>query len=229
MQCGWCGAINPQKPASAPWEHAAALPQSEALADTNLRGAAAGGAPRCATCSRRLDILEERLARMCTCAGSRHALAAIGATVVVAIAAFICAIGMFGTYPVLYDLCDSRWSFAAHALVATSLIFSILFNYTLAVGRSPGRVSEFYDIARTPERQSLSDFTYCSKCAPPADVGLPVALHAFCVLCDVLHVCHREVSQMHMPGGQRVQSSARLACLHRSPWFTANAARLWRT
>jgi hypothetical protein len=132
------------------------LPQSEARADAKQAG---GGA-----CTRCLDTAEERIERACACVCPTWVSAALSVTVVCVVCALIAAIGVFGTYPVLYDLCASPSSFALHVTTAAFLLFNIFFNYALAVGRSPGRVSQFYDVERRPpERHALDDFTHCSR------------------------------------------------------------------
>lgn len=85
--------------------------------------------------------------------------------VVVFTSALIAAIGIFGVYPVLYDIVPSPAWYAVNTAVAIVLEVNIFFNYYSAVLRSAGSVQEFYDLTEVPpSKGSFESFTYCAKC-----------------------------------------------------------------
>jgi hypothetical protein len=152
VQCGWCGAINPQHHSTNP-----KTPQ----ADLDAQHTATNHAR---TWDGWLDRIEERLASICSVPDA--VCSAFSAVIVGWVYLLVAAIGVVGTYPILYTMCKTTLSFVVHLVIAAILLFSIFFNYTIAVWRSPGNVEDFYDTHQhPPERGAFNDFTFCYKCA----------------------------------------------------------------
>jgi hypothetical protein len=157
MQCGWCGAINPQ--VQAPPEKL----KGNSLGEQNAKPVS--------KFIKFMDTLEASLEKILCCECSDGWFTALCAVVVVFTSALIGTIGVLGVFPVLWDLTTSPILFAIHTAIAVILETNIFFNYYAAVLRPAGAVQQFYDLTEVPpSRNSFENFTYCAKCAPEISV-----------------------------------------------------------
>ena len=99
------------------------------------------------------------------CECSEQCSNAVGTLIVAFVGLIIGMITLGGIYPILWDLCQQPMSFFAALCASLTLLGNILFNYSMAVGRSSD-VQQFYDIVQQPPaQQALNDFTFCMRCA----------------------------------------------------------------